>query len=1007
MADKFRITYPIAITFADGEQPTSGKLNAISQQSKSGLALAERAIGDVWNQSGDSTYVDYPLQIVNLARVMGEQENMNALMHYPDMSGAEEITITQDITGQMGRSIIQLDFLPIEGDPSTLHTSLSAAGKNVRRTSLANIAAENEYYVDTATGTIHFGGPWPLVTYTSLDYDVLGTDLPTDGSSASHYNVIPHPNMSSGWKGLKFYKVTDNKYLIYLPVRRPLSGAGSQIGKIPRVNAGGDNSGDVTTGTDHAFWYPLDTDWLYPADVTANANHFFYASAKRYRYRLPTPIYDAIVAGPTGTTLPSNSLYLWDGSTKTIVEGLTFKVPENDAWAYGGAISPRPVWVIQVEGAQLDELLNGVDSSATTDDPPDYDADFALIAAGEGVAQKLNQLSELMIDDGHNLSTKRRLSHSDLLDLQPSRKDASDNYQNFPASWRANDGHVDLLSRHGSRADSTDQRDLYNNGMQGNLLMLSTSFNTDYQNLDADSWGISWGDVATGPEMLFTENGANIIHNDTTVKGTTDCLTIQNTPFHISSNILFMSQNLDPNSVIGGLQFDDVGDDFRFFSRADIAEAGVSMGKLLIIGESQLVTASGVTFNGTDSATWVEIDSGPSSSAITFDGGDLSFESQTTSDNVLIGSSAGFSVLGNQYGFGALANNDRLEFDTVDTFTFVANNAAASAVVRGGVLWASATSNQIDFGAVSRGNDYINFNDTTNIFQFVADADVDNAQIEVGGIDLSNDTSSTIAWTGGVTISRDDDYAVSLTAVKSSTSLYSTGSLYANAIRSKARFDTGNVVGGGSWERVIHIPVTTLLPRLGDWTGPTTDPTAAPRNDHQAIKLGIQATTTNDLLHYIDITHYLPDNPYIYKVIAEFERQGTGAGTGMTFVMGIVDSDGQRLQASGNNPTDSVSAIGGGTIGTVLSGSGYIALGATLVDQGALMTMDFANANSGHPVQMQTNAGSGLSNNESLDPIYFCFKALDSSGSLEISLRRLIITVGNDDLMDILHVNEE
>ena len=89
--DKFRVTFPTRISFANGEQPTAKKLNAIADQAKNGLSILEKAIGDLWNQSGDSVTSDYPNRITNLARTLGDQALMNSRVPLPDFTGTTSV----------------------------------------------------------------------------------------------------------------------------------------------------------------------------------------------------------------------------------------------------------------------------------------------------------------------------------------------------------------------------------------------------------------------------------------------------------------------------------------------------------------------------------------------------------------------------------------------------------------------------------------------------------------------------------------------------------------------------------------------------------------------------------------------------------------------------------------------------------------------------------------------------------------------------------------------------
>ena len=79
--DKFRKTSPLSITFSDGEQPTGQKLTALATQARQSTALLESAIGDPWNQSGDSTLTDDHLQIPNLARMLGQNKFLSPSLY--------------------------------------------------------------------------------------------------------------------------------------------------------------------------------------------------------------------------------------------------------------------------------------------------------------------------------------------------------------------------------------------------------------------------------------------------------------------------------------------------------------------------------------------------------------------------------------------------------------------------------------------------------------------------------------------------------------------------------------------------------------------------------------------------------------------------------------------------------------------------------------------------------------------------------------------------------------
>src|SRR5690606_18330031 len=150
------------------------------------------------------------------------------------------------------------------------------------------------------------------------------------------------------------------------------------------------------------YWY-VDADaWAGGTNPETNASYADIVLDKRYRYKLPEPLYEMMTeAGASGSAFPSGSIYLWDSSTETIIEGLTFRVPSVNS-AYGSLVSPRPTWVIQVEGNGLDSLFSTYASGLTTDDPADYQSRFALITVGNSAADAIQSLYRTLLTDTHS-----------------------------------------------------------------------------------------------------------------------------------------------------------------------------------------------------------------------------------------------------------------------------------------------------------------------------------------------------------------------------------------------------------------------------------------------------------------------------------------------------------------------------------------------------------------------------------------------------------------------------
>lgn len=768
MADKFRTTYPINVTFADGEQPTSRKLNAINTQAKNGLALVERALGDVWNQSGDSVYASHPVRIPNLARVLGDQAKMGAKFPVPDMSPGESIVIRQD--GVEPVTELQLDFKAKANVGGVLETFILAqSAYTTRVNSRAEVNASNKFYIDAANSKIYLGSPWPL---TYIEYSVAVEDLPTDGEPS--VNMIPHPDQSD-WKGLKIHRLSVDKYLLFLPPRRPPTTG--TIGKIP---AGSTNSVVPSASPVHRYWYADPATWNAPSNPEGDANYSGLVKDKRYRYKLPQPLYNLISdANAAGTEFPSGSIYLWDNSSQTIVEGLTFKVPDANNAYPTSPVSPRPVWVIQVEGAGLDNLFSGFTSSLSTDNPADYQSRFALITVGASVAEIIERLRHSLFEDHNKVGIQPRLRHGDLLGNQPG---TSSRYSPIPPSYIDGDDHPHLLGRWGSTSDPSKQRDRYNNGMMGDLLLLSTNASNNRQNTTGISQAIRFGDMSTGPYIRY-EPGA--LGPDVGGLGT-DSIAI-GSKLKLGTPVL----GFGPDAGIWGHQYGSYTN-FRFYSNSEIQKATVEANAFYALGQTNNVEGSIDNFYATG------IVSRPDSNSLVFNGNDLDISSLYTANDVVVGkiNSNTDLVLANSKLYMNDAKSKLFESMTGDGFALKVNGSPETSQLTLGRIHLNATSDQIKFG----NNDYISYDDANdtdkaNTFSFKADGVVANATVKAGRIHL-NATSNQIKFGNDGYISYDDPYnifsfktgyAVDNTTLKA-------GRIHLNANSNQIKFSGNDVI---------------------------------------------------------------------------------------------------------------------------------------------------------------------------------------------------------------------
>ena len=155
MADKARKTFPVGIDHGDGEQPSAKKLNAIATQARNGLAIAEFAIGDLWAQAGDSSLSNNPLQLTNLARMIGENKLLNPAI-YPTFSN---FTYTEDLSNKwIGKADGYLQFKPssfditmVDTDDGSVLTTLTSDDYDV--------TVSGEFHIDTATGRFRLATP--------------------------------------------------------------------------------------------------------------------------------------------------------------------------------------------------------------------------------------------------------------------------------------------------------------------------------------------------------------------------------------------------------------------------------------------------------------------------------------------------------------------------------------------------------------------------------------------------------------------------------------------------------------------------------------------------------------------------------------------------------------------------------------------------------------------------------------------------------------------------------
>ena len=229
MSDKFRKTAPLDITFADAEQPTGQKLTALASQARNALGLLEQAIGDVWTQSGDAILTSYPLQIPNIARLIGENRYLNPAL-YPFQY---EFVFTEAISDKFtGLTSGYLLFKPKTGGTITSDTGGDAFSGNLKTYEYEVGDPNNdspgsyEWWVSEETGKFRCDD-----VITAGDAEIIYTVDPADESENSEETlpgIIPDPRQTE-FTSCRIEE-SGGLYYLHIPPRRPLTFAATPGG---------------------------------------------------------------------------------------------------------------------------------------------------------------------------------------------------------------------------------------------------------------------------------------------------------------------------------------------------------------------------------------------------------------------------------------------------------------------------------------------------------------------------------------------------------------------------------------------------------------------------------------------------------------------------------------------------------------------------------------------------------------------------------------------------------
>lgn len=487
--DKLRKTAPLVISFSDGEAPSASKMNAMSNQLRTSTTVLEKAIGDLWNQSGDELTVSYPLQLPNLARMIGASKFLN-----PSLYPVDEDFIYVDNVGAKYEN--QNEFY-LQFNPKTLASITvnddGGGALTTRKDNQYEVDASGDYWVELSTGRV--------VCFDEIDSDAE-IQYTVDSSSWNNRDytfpcVIPDPRQED-FTGCRISQSGDD-YYIHIP---------------PRISLTKDFDGGSFDGWSLPDRYPPSGDLSdnYDSSIqAAGSKHLWQNPSSNaledsfYRYSLPKEIGDNLSSMAVGDALPVGFLYLWDVSSGTIVADAVFRKTSDD-------------WIFKVESATVD--FSGKVSTSEAESGYN-DTSYSIIACGAPLSRSIWTVTNALMNHTHGNEGEfsSLMEHSKLTGLNPPVSGHSDHSGRYPTdvpAWApsrwANDDHVSLLSRAGSQGGSTYNRDINDNAMLGDLVLASTSaVDENFLNITADSNKIRFGSVSAGPSIFFDLSSKGLV----------------------------------------------------------------------------------------------------------------------------------------------------------------------------------------------------------------------------------------------------------------------------------------------------------------------------------------------------------------------------------------------------------------------------------------------------------------------------------------------------------------
>lgn len=594
MADKLRKTFPLRITFSDGENPTAAKLNAISTQTRNGLDIVERAVGDVWNQSGDTLLSSIPLQLPNLARMVGQNSYLNPVI-YP----LEQDFFYKENLGSKWAGKVH-GYLTFKPKTSSAFTSTDAQFANeVASEYLVGRGTNQAFWVSDDTGEFRVNHELTAAGAETLTYKVSPSADWLNGSEVFP-GVIPDIRQDT-FTGCRLeYDVGTGKYFLHLPPRQPLDFDQATFDRPEAEVAKYPHSDEVAESYNFATALPPGEEYKYWQSSAVNA-----LEDQHYRYSLPKELRDATIAA--GGEYPSGFLFLWDRTSDTLIDGLIFKKPSTKYLT-------QP-WILEVESATTD-LSVYVCTPNDESEAAYSDKELVLITCGAPLSRVLWTTLTAFLRHDHAGDHTSTIDHGSLKNLDPPVATGNEHVSRYPttlprwtgSAWNQDD-HVSYLSRGGSQTVSGLWRDKHNNAMLGHLLMANAD--TDGESflnpLSPDgTYGIFFGDTVGGYKVSQNSSGQLLVNGgpgmSVTVSGTNiDALTA--TGNGTSAGLYGIGGSTNGNGVKGlgvgtGYGIQGRGGSSNGTGVVGLGDARssptIGLGDFGVYGEGNATTASGV-----------------------------------------------------------------------------------------------------------------------------------------------------------------------------------------------------------------------------------------------------------------------------------------------------------------------------------------------------------------------------------------------------------------------------